>query len=110
MWGGGNYYQNCAAWIADDLSPGYTGVGFFPSGGWEWYNGPDSNIDPSDKLSGDYFAARRNDINPFSWSGSCYALLNNGSGSVSVHPYFLWFGRARDYHALSYLFLPLTRR
>jgi hypothetical protein len=97
LWGGGSYYQNCATWIADDESPGYTGVGYFPSGGWEWYNAIQSNIDPTDKLSGDYFAARRNDFNPNSWSGTCYALQNNGSGGVSVHPYYLWFGRSRDF-------------
>ncbi len=100
LWGGGSYYQNCATWIADDLSTGYTGVGFFPSGGWEWYNAIQSNIDPTDKLSGDYFAARRNDFDPNSWSGSCYALQNNGSGGVSVHPYYLWFGRPRDFQLM----------
>ncbi len=104
-WGGGSYYQNCATWIADDLSTGYTGIGFFPSGGWEWYNAIQSNIDPTDELSGDYFATRRNDLDPNTWSGSCYSLQNNG-GAVSVHPYYLWFGRPRDNPTLSYAFLP----
>lgn len=110
LWGGGTYYENSATWIADDLSPGYTGVGFFPNGGWEWYNGPDSNIDPTDKLSGDYLATRRDDLNPYSWTGSSYVLVNNGSGGVGVHPYFLWFGRGRDYRPVSSLFLPTIRR
>lgn len=110
LWGGGSYYENCAAWIADDLSPGYTGVGFFPSGTWEWYNGPDSNIDPTDLLSGDYISARRNAYAPNTWGGSCYSLLNNGSGGVSVHPYYLWFGRGRDTPVIPMLFLPLIKR
>jgi hypothetical protein len=110
LWGGGSYYENCANFIADDLSPGYTGVGFFPSGGWEWYNGPDSNIDPTDKLSGDYLATRRNALDPNTWSGSCYSLLNNGSGAVSVHPFYLWFGRVRDTPIINLLFMPLIRR
>ena len=110
LWGGGSFYENCTTFIADDLSPGYTGVGFFPSGGWEWYNGPDSNIDPSDTLSGDYLATRRNALFPNTWGGSCYTLVNNGAGAVSVHPYYLWFGRVRDTPTLSTLLLPLIRR
>ena len=106
MWGGGYYYENCATWIADDQSPGYTGIGFFPSGIWEWYNGPNSNIDPNDTLSGDYLSARRDDLNPYSWGGSCYTLQNNGSGGVSVHPYYLWFGRSRDFLPIRSVFLP----
>jgi hypothetical protein len=109
MWGGGTYYENCAAWIADDLSPGYTGVGFFPSGGWEWYDALDSNIDPTDTLSGDYLSTRRNGYDPYTWGGTCYSLLNNGSGGVSVHPYYLWFGRLRDTPMLG-SFLPLIDR
>ncbi len=110
LWGGGSFYENCATFIADDLSPGYTGVGFFPSGGWEWYNGPDSNIDPTDTLSGDYLATRRNAWDPYTWGGSCYSLLNNGAGGVSVHPYYLWFGRGRDTPIIDMLFLPLISR
>lgn len=111
MWGGGAYYENCAAFIADDLSPGYTGVGFFPSGGWEWYNGPDSNIDPTDTLSGDYIATRRNAWDPYTWGGSCYTLNNDGTGgSVNVHPWYLWFGRLRDTPIVSIFFLPLIKR
>ncbi|MBI5029680.1 MAG: hypothetical protein HZB51_04080 [Chloroflexi bacterium] len=107
MWGGGSYFENCATYIADDLSPGYTGIGFFPSGGWEWYNALNSNIDPSDTLSGDYFATRRNDYAPYTWGGSCYALLN-GIGGVSMHPFYLWFGRGRDTPVIETLFLPLV--
>ncbi len=110
IWGGGSYYQNCATWIADDLSPGYTGAGFFPSGMWEWYNAIQSNIDPTDKLSGDYFASRRNDLDPYTWSGSCYSLQNNGSDGVSVHPYYLWFGRGRDFPTLANVFLPTLQK
>jgi hypothetical protein len=110
MWGGGTFYQNCANFIADDLSPGYTGIGYFPAGAWEWYAAVNSNIDPTDKLSGDYFATRRNDLNPNSWSGSCYALQNNGSGGVAVHPYYSWFGRLRDYTTIHQVAFPILRR
>lgn len=103
MWGGGSYYENCALFIWDDLSPGYT-VGSF---GWEWYNATGSNVDPTDKLSGDYFAARRNAINGNTWSGSCYNIRNDGSGgAVNVHPYYFWFGRGRDYTYLRDVFVP----
>jgi hypothetical protein len=107
MWGGGSYYENCALFIWDDLSPGYT-VGSF---GLEWYSAVTSNQDPSDTLSGDYFAGRRNAVNGNTWSGSCYSIRNDGSGgAVNVHPYYFWFGRGRDYTVIRDVFIPTVRR
>ncbi len=102
MWGGGNYYENCGVTLWDDYSS--------TPPPWTIYGAAYGNIDTNAKKSGDYTATRRNAFNPYSWSGSCYAPRNNGSGGVDVHVYYMWFGRARDAKAIPTIFLPLIVR
>src|SRR5204863_6010739 len=75
MYGGGTTYENCAAILADQYTT--------DASGWSLPAGFFSNADPSDRLSGDYLAARGNGGNPRTWSASCYTLRDdNGTGTT----------------------------
>ncbi len=88
FWGGGSYYPNCAAWIADDLNgsilqplESYRAVGST--------NGPDAN------KWGDYLATRPHFSYSNTWVASCYSLQGGGA-NANARPQFVWFGRERD--------------
>ena len=98
MWGGGSFYEYCATWIWDAFTPDPL------THGWEVYFPHNSNSDPNDTLSGDYFGTRRNGFNGNTWGGACYSLVNSTS---TTHPYYMWFGRFGDFHDT---LLPLIRR
>jgi hypothetical protein len=101
-WGGGAFFPNVLAWIADDFNQAQT-VPFDNLTFAEGNAGPcDPAFDPiPGNLTldcynrwGDYFATRLNSPYGNTWSGSGFVL--NDAGGVTRDPHYVWFGRERD--------------
>jgi hypothetical protein len=89
LWGGGNFFPNCAAWIADDVNSGTLAP-------LETYAVVNSNSGPTGNRSGDYLASRPHwpDFTN-SWIGTCFSLQGGGANR-NARPRYAWFGRERD--------------
>jgi hypothetical protein len=86
-WGGGTFFPNAAAWIADDFNSGtITPLEnlTFAAGG----------AGPANNRWGDYFATRITPPYGNTWSGTGYVL--SGAGGATRQPNYVWFGRERD--------------
>ncbi len=84
MFGGGNLYPSCSAWIADDINGGAlqpleTVVAATGASGPLYSN-----------VWGDYLTSRPHGSQPNTWVGTCYAYTRR------LHSRYVHFGRARD--------------
>ena len=86
-WGGGTFYPNAAAWIADDFNSGT----ITPLENLTFATG---FAGPSNNRWGDYFSTRITPPYGNTWSGTGYVL--SGAGGVTRQPNYIWFGRERD--------------
>lgn len=87
-WGGGDWYPNASAWIADD----FNGVTIAPLENLTFAVG-DSG--PSVNRWGDYLTARRHVPYGNTWAGTAWVNIG-GSAPGNAEPHFVWFGRDRD--------------
>ncbi|MGE0886857.1 MAG: hypothetical protein AB7P14_25330 [Blastocatellales bacterium] len=88
VWGGGIYYPNTAAWIADDINNGTLTP-------LENVTIASGNAGPANNRWGDYLTARRNSPYGNTWHGSGF-VLNGGTSNNNVQIHHVWFGRERD--------------
>lgn len=101
-WGGGTFFPNALAWIADDFNNGaitpLENVTFAAGNA-----GPcDPAFDPNPgnmtldcyNRWGDYFATRLHSPSGLTWIGTGFVL--NGANGVTRDPRYVWFGRERD--------------
>ena len=86
-WGGGTFYPNAAAWIADDFNSGT----ITPLENLTFATG---SAGPTNNRWGDYFSTRTTPPYGNTWSGTGYVL--SGTGGVTRQPNYVWFGRERD--------------
>lgn len=86
-WGGGIFFPNALAWIADDFNQA-AAVPFDNLSIAQGLAGP------ADNRWGDYFATRVNVPYGNTWVGS--AFVQNTAPGTAKEPHFVWFGRERD--------------
>jgi hypothetical protein len=86
-WGGGTFFPNTLAWIADDINQGAT-----PQ--FDNLTFAEGNAAPNYNRWGDYFATRIALPYGNTWSGSGFVV--NGVGGLTRDPHYIWFGRERD--------------
>ncbi len=93
-WGGGIYYPNAAAWIADDINNNAI-IPFDNLTIAQGTAGPNDGGGAYNRW-GDYFSTRLN--RPFlnSWVGTSFVYQTTTGGGFAREPHFTWFGRERD--------------
>ncbi len=80
QFGGGSTYQSCAAMTQKSN----TANAF-----WDVKTVVSGNVHTNAPKGGDYTTARRNAGSPTTWTGACYAPVNDSAHS---HPFFVSFG------------------
>lgn len=96
--GGGPFYPNAAAWIADDFNGGT----ITPLENLAFATGNAGPCDPAFAPAGggcynrwgDYFSTRVSVPYGNTWVGTGFVV--NGAGGVTRDPRYVWFGRERD--------------
>jgi hypothetical protein len=86
--GGGAFYPQCQAWIADDINSGV----FQPL---ENAQVVASDSGPDENKSGDYLTSRPHSPLSNTWVATCFSLQGGGADS-HARPRYVWFGRERD--------------